>query len=137
MELDGAGDRYAVRHADTGQLICRQEGQVGAGLRVLGAGAKAAGRHHAAAAVLRAKLPGAAAPQQAQARRPLQEAANEVADLCAAKLALERGIPLEAVAFKHDDALQHIGPGAEVGKDECCWVVVAAAKDGRAPLGSF
>ncbi|KAI7844266.1 hypothetical protein COHA_002064 [Chlorella ohadii] len=43
-----------------------------------------------------------------------QEDADEVADVCAVKIALERGIPLESVAFKNEGALHDILPGLEV-----------------------
>jgi len=62
----------------------------------------------------------------------LQEDADEVADVCAVKIALERSIPLESVAFKNEGALHDILPGLEVrrwhgdehGREAWRWLMI-------------
>lgn len=126
MVHDDSSGRYAVLHAGSGERICHMDSQVGAGVaavkrwvrtpqRALGCQAFAL----VAPAVTPAIQPRVlgAAPTACRSI-DLQEDADEVADILAAKLALQRGIPLESLAFKQADALEDILPGLEArGRD--------------------
>ena len=126
---DDSSGRYAVLHAGSGERICHMDSQVGAGVaavkrwvrtpqRALGCQAFAL----VAPAVTPAIQPRVlgAAPTACRSI-DLQEDADEVADILTAKLALQRGIPLDSVAFKQADALEEILPGLEArGRGQRC-----------------
>ena len=98
--FDGLSNRYAVWRSSSSRLICFVDSQVGA-----------ASTSNRLATWVRGLRPPV---RRSTHGALLQEDADEVADVCAVKIALERSIPLESVAFKNEGALHDILPGLEV-----------------------